>query len=195
QDASEQPSSHKSVLSSSSGTAAVVDINNDIADFPSDLTPTPISTPNPNPNATPNSVASPLRIPESPPHIVKRAPKGRVTRSARKTLTKRTTTTIPENQVQLEPDTQNQTCPQPPNDNELELEGVVENQNASPAQVELQAGGHNASQGQSSTSRNQKNRRASYKRPALTGQAIVQGRRGEAPKIFFPHVNSPCKFG
>ncbi|MED6197924.1 hypothetical protein PIB30_061419 [Stylosanthes scabra] len=106
----------------------VVDITDDIVDFPLDPTPTPVATPNPTPIATPS-------------------------------------------------------------DNAPELESVFENQITGSTQVKLHDGVENASQSQPSSNENQRNRRASYKRLAPTGQAIVQGGKGEAPKIFVPRVN------
>ncbi|MED6122290.1 hypothetical protein PIB30_038490 [Stylosanthes scabra] len=87
----------------------VVDIDDDLTDFPSETTPNPI--------ATPNLTASRPEIPESPPCIVKRTPKGRVKKSARRNPTKQTATGIPGSQTESEPETQNHTFPQPPSNN------------------------------------------------------------------------------
>ncbi|MED6169996.1 hypothetical protein PIB30_026452 [Stylosanthes scabra] len=152
----------------------VVDIDDDLSEFPSETTPNPI--------ATPNLTASQPEIPESPSCIVKRTPKGRVKKSARRTPTKQTTTSIPGSQAESEPETQNHTLPQPPSNNEHENSGAAE--------VESQPPSDNASQRQASRRQYERKRRASYKRPAPTGQSIVQGGKCEAPKIFVPRPSS-----
>ncbi|MED6113736.1 hypothetical protein PIB30_073611 [Stylosanthes scabra] len=159
----------------------VVDIEDDLTDFPLESTPNPIETPNP--------IAIPPRIPEYPPQTLQRTPKSMVKKRARKTPTKKTTTTIPENQVETEPEPQIQTFLETLCDNE------PQNHNTGPAEVQEHAGGDNASQSEPSNRQNQRKRKASYKRPVPTGQAIVQGGKGEAPKIFVPHVNSHASSG
>ncbi|MED6137249.1 hypothetical protein PIB30_063363 [Stylosanthes scabra] len=165
----------------------IVDIEDDLTDFPSETTPNPIPTPNP--------IASPPRIPKSLPRIVQRTPKGRVKKRAWRTPMKKTTNTIPENHVETEPDTQNEALSQPPIDKVSKVENAVENHNSEPEEVGLQAAGQNASQLQQSKRQYERNRRASYKRPSPTGQAIVQGGKGEAPKIFVPRVNPHASSG
>ncbi|MED6180756.1 hypothetical protein PIB30_013384 [Stylosanthes scabra] len=96
----------------------IVDIEDDLADFPSETTPNPI--------------ASPPRIPESHPCLFQRTPKGRVKKRARRTMLKKTTTTIPENHAETEPDTQNEPLTQPPIDNVPEMENLVENHDSGP---------------------------------------------------------------
>ncbi|MED6169682.1 hypothetical protein PIB30_023544 [Stylosanthes scabra] len=87
--AAEQPSLCREVRSSFDVTAAVevVDIDDDMNDFPTDPNPTPIATsihtgsPTPTPTPTPT--------PELPPLIVQRTPKDRVKMWARRTRMER----------------------------------------------------------------------------------------------------------
>ncbi|MED6119915.1 hypothetical protein PIB30_016123 [Stylosanthes scabra] len=113
----------RSLPSAATQQVEIVDIEDDLSDFPLDITPNPIANPNP--------IASPPQVLELPPPIVKRTPKGRVKKSAPRTPVKRITPSSPENQVDSEPHTENQAFPQPPIDTEPE----VENQNSVPAEV------------------------------------------------------------